>query len=197
VIRRCLPVWALAVVLTTVGAAGCGSSPPLRYYTLTTAPASGERLAAGGNTVPIRVDRVTIPPELDRSQLVRRLDSTRLQIVEGDLWAAPLEDTIRRVLSDDLAARLPPDRVANPFEPSVGEKRQSLSVDIGDFYGDSTCSVTLHASWVLKLSDTESSRGSSDTRIAASGTCTAGAIPAAMSQALGKLADRIAAQVVR
>ena len=157
----------------------------------------GEHLGSGSNTVPVRVDRVTIPTELDRSQLVRRIDATRLQIVEGDRWAAPLEDTIRRVLSDDLAARLPADLVANPFEPSVGEKRQSLSVDIGDFYGDDSCAVTLRASWVLKVSDSQSSRGSQDAQIPAGGSCTSGMIPAAMSQALGQLADRIAADIVR
>ena len=87
---------------------------------------------------PIRLDRVTIPTELDRSQIVRRLDSTQLQIVEDVRWAAPLDETIRRVLSNDLAARLPQGAVANPNEPSVGEKRQSLAVDFSEFYGDST-----------------------------------------------------------
>jgi len=99
----------------------------MHYYTLTEV-AAATRLSAADSTMPIRLDRVTIPTELDRAQLVRRIDATRLQIIEGDRWAAPLDDTIRRVLSGDLAARLPVSMVANPNEPSVGEKRQSLSV---------------------------------------------------------------------
>jgi uncharacterized lipoprotein YmbA len=176
-------------------AAGCASSPPLHYYTLTEVPATS-RLAAADDTVPVRLDRVTIPTELDRSQLVRRIDATRLQIIEGERWAAPLEDTIRRVLSGDLAARLPPNMVANTNEPSIGEKRQSLSVDIGEFYGDPACTVTLRAAWVLKQPDSQSSRGTEEARVAANGDCSgAGTVPAAMSQALAQLSDRIAAAI--
>jgi uncharacterized lipoprotein YmbA len=174
--------------------AGCASSPPMHYYTLTSAPAS-TRLTTVSNNTPIRLDRVTIPSELDRAQLVRRVDSTRLQIVENDRWAAPLEDTIRRVLSDDLASRLPADLVASPLEPSVGEKRQSLSVDIEDFYGDANCTITLRAAWVLKQPDANSQalRGSVEAQVPGASPCTPASIPPAMSQALGQLSDRIAA----
>jgi uncharacterized lipoprotein YmbA len=167
----------------------------MHYYTLTEAPAAG-RLAVPDNTVTIRLDRVTIPTELDRSQIVRRLDPTQLQIVEGDRWAAPLDETIRRVLSNDLAARLPPGIVANSNEPSVGEKRQLLAVDISEFYGDASCAVTLRAAWTLKQPDSQSTHGTEEAKTPAQGACTgAGAIPAAMSQALGQLSDRIAAAV--
>jgi uncharacterized protein len=185
----------LTVAATSAVVAGCGSSPPLRYYTLTEVPATA-RLSAADDVVPIRLDRVTIPTELDRSQLVRRIDATRLQIVDGERWAAPLEDTIRRVLSDDLASRLPPNMVANPNEPTIGEKRQSLSVDISEFYGDATCTVTLRAAWVLKQPDSQSSRGTEEARIPASGSCSGvGPVPTAMSEALAQLSDRIAAAV--
>lgn len=176
-------------------AAGCASSPPLHYYTLTQVPAA-IRLTTADNTLPVRLDRVTIPTELDRSQLVRRIDATRLQILDSDRWAAPLEDTIRRVLSDDLAARLPPNAVANPNEPSVVEKRQSLSVDIEEFYADAACTVTLRAAWVLKQPDSQSTRGREETRVSGRGDCAgAGSVPGAMSQALGDLSDRIATAI--
>jgi uncharacterized lipoprotein YmbA len=185
----------MLAALMSVGAAGCASSPPLRYYTLTEVPATA-RLAIPEGTVPVRLDRVTLPTELDRSQIVRRIDATRLQIVESDRWAAPLLDTILRVLSDDLAARLAPGAVANPNEPSSGDKRQSLAVDILEFYGDATCEVTLRAAWVLKQPDSQVVRGTEEARIPASGACSgAGTLPAAMSQALAQLSDRIAAVV--
>jgi uncharacterized lipoprotein YmbA len=183
---------AVAVAVAVMSAGGCASSPPLHYYTLTDVPATN-RLTSSDNAVPVRLDRVTIPTELDRSQLVRRTDATRLQIIEGERWAAPLDDTIRRVLSDDLAARLPPNMVASPYEPSIGEKRQSLSVDIEEFYGDATCAVTLRASWLLKQPDMQSSRGTEQTLVPANGHCDgSGALPGLMSQALAQLSDRIA-----
>jgi uncharacterized protein len=167
----------------------------MHYYTLTEAPASAP-LPAPDSTVPIRIDRVIIPTELDRSQIVRRLDPTRLQIVEGDRWAAPLDETIRRVLSNNLAARLPAGAVANPNEPSIGEKRQSLAVDISEFYGDSTCAVTLRAAWTLQQSDAQTLRGTEEITASADGSCAgAGPIPAAMSRALGQLSERIATAV--
>ena len=173
----------------------CASSPPMHYYTLTEAPAAS-RLTVAQDMDPIRLDRVTIPTELDRSQIVRRVDSTQLQIMENDRWAAPLDETIRRILSNDLAARLPQGAVANPNEPSVGAKRQSLTVDFAEFYGDSTCTVTLRAAWTLKQSDSGTRNGNEEAKASPAGECKgAGSIPAAMSEALGKLSDLIAAAI--
>jgi uncharacterized protein len=191
-----LMLWIAATMLSwTCLEAGCASSPPMHYYTLSEVPGTA-RLSPTDNTVPVHLDRVTIPTELDRAQIVRRIDATRLQIVEDDRWAAPLDDTIRRVLSNDLAARLPPGLVADPNEPSVGEKRQSLSVDVQEFYGDASCAVTLRAAWLLKPPDSPSSRGTEEIRIPAGTDCAGTAtLPAALSQALAQLSDRIAAVI--
>ena len=167
----------------------------MHYYTLTQVSAPS-RLAIPEGTAPVRLDRITIPTELDRSQIVRRLDSTQLQIVENERWAAPLDETIRRILSNDLAARLPQGAVANPNEPSVGEKRQSLAVDFSEFYGDPTCTVTLRASWTLKQSASNSLHGEEEVTASPPDGCKgAGSIPAAMSRALSKLSDLIAAAI--
>ncbi|MBS0420414.1 MAG: membrane integrity-associated transporter subunit PqiC [Proteobacteria bacterium] len=185
----------LSVAFAGALLAACASSPPMHYYTLTEMPASS-RLTVPENTIPVRLDRVTIPTELDRSQIVRRVGPTQLQIVENDRWAAPLDETIRRVLSNDLAARLPPGAVANPNEPAIGEKRQSLAVDISEFYGDPSCTVTLRASWTLKQSDSRSLHGDEEAKATAQDGCNgSGTIPGAMSQALGQLSEQIAAAV--
>jgi uncharacterized lipoprotein YmbA len=173
----------------------CASSPPMHYYTLTEVPAAS-RLTAQQGMEPIRLDRVTIPTELDRSQIVRRLDATQLEIVEDVRWAAPLDETIRRILSNDIAARLPAGAVANPNEPFAGEKRQSLTVDFSEFYGDPACAVTLRATWTLKQAGSNSLQGNEQTQASPQGGCKgAGSIPEAMSQALGQLSDLIAASI--
>ncbi len=178
-------------------AGGCASSPPIHYYILSESAADA-RLTTAPGVVPVRLERVTVPNELDRSELVRRIDATRVQIVEGSRWAAPLDDMIRRVLSGDLAARLPPGEVADPNEPALGEPRQSLSVDVQEFYGDATCAVTLRAAWVLRQPDSQSVRAREEVRIASGSACSGNdSLPAAMSQALGQLSDRIAAAVAR
>ena len=194
----------IAVTVVLVGA--CASSPPMHYYTLTQI-APETRLTAPSDTAPVQLNRVSIPGELDRVQLVRRLDATRLQIAEQERWAAPLDEMIRRVLAADLAARLPPSLVVDPKESASGERRQGLSVDIQEFYADTGCAVTLRATWVLAAPPSPGAqKGNSEGAPATTqfseetqvpgGTCAgAGAVPEAMSRALAGLSDRIAARI--
>ena len=72
----------------------------------------GNGACAGCEPILLRVERVTIPGELDRLELVRRSSANRLQIAVFDRWAAPLEDMIRRIATADLTARLAPGAVA-------------------------------------------------------------------------------------
>ena len=199
-VERAGPRWsgkeAIARASAAVGVCaviGCASSPPMHYYTLSTVPAAS-RLTVPSDAIPIRLDRVTIPGELDRLDLVRRVDSNRIQIAEQDRWAAPLDEMIRRVLSEDLASSLPPQWVVSPNEPSVGERRQSVAVDVQEFYADATCAVTLRASWTVRSPDNKhTSQGAASVQAPASAECSGNAgIPAAMSQALSQFADRMA-----
>jgi hypothetical protein len=166
----------------------------VRYYVLTVVKPES-RLATSADLVAVRLDRLTVPTELDRAELLQRMDATRIQLLEDDRWAAPLDDMIRRVLTADLAARLPADRVADPNEPAAGERRQSLAVDIQRFDGDSACVVTLRAAWVLKPPDGSSQRGSEETHVASGNCAGAASLPVAMSQALAQLSDHLAALI--
>jgi uncharacterized lipoprotein YmbA len=129
---------------------------------------------------------VRIPAELDRSQLVQRIDANRLRIAEQDRWAAPLDDMIRRVLAADLQARA---ATGTSLEGAV------VAVDIDEFVGDASCSVVLRASWELQGGGANAAPLGSGREIirvpGSSGTCTASALPAAMSEALAQLSERI------
>ena len=154
----------------------------MRFYTLSAVrnEAASTDAASG-----IRVVRVSLPGEIDRSELVRRVDANRLQLAENDRWAAPLDEMVRRVLSDDLRARIP----ATSGDP------ERLSVEIEEFIGDADCTVTLRAAWSLE-SETPTVppiRGYETVRAETGGVCEVGALPAAMSRALGELSSRIAA----
>src|SRR5262249_24644430 len=78
---------------------GClGSTPPTQFYLLPpltgaeTAPAA----SAGGRDRTLGVGPVTVPPYLDRPQLVTRTSRAKLVLADLDQWAAPLPDTIAR-----------------------------------------------------------------------------------------------------
>jgi uncharacterized protein len=188
--------------------AGCASSAPLRFYTLSEiAPANAGAAPAGAPSA-IRVARVRIPAELDRTELVQRIDANQLRIGELDRWAAPLDDMIRRVLSADFQART--------GAATAGQAPATLSVDIEELMGDATCAVTLTASWELKgagaapsqpannaptpdaaasATTSRSATGREIIRIPApsSAACSASALPMPMSQALAQLSERILA----
>ena len=169
-----------AVLSLLLGA--CASSPPTRFYTLSDTP--GEATApAGASQVLITV--VSIPGEIDRPELVRRIGPNQLSVADLDRWAAPLDDTIRRVLTDDIARRVP---------GPVSQPPRLVAVDVREFYGDASCNVTLRAVWALKQAGAEPV--TEEIRVPSSGACPA-TLADTMSTALGQLSDRIIAGVAR
>ncbi len=180
----------------------CGSSPPQRYYTLQPVALPAGTAATGvesANQIVVRLQPVVIPPELNRIELVSRGGPYRLHVADSDRWAAPLDDQIRRTLNDDLAARLPAQLLADPNEPATQEPRRLLSVAVLEFYADEECGATLRADWTLRGPAAATQHGSEqfDTHDAVS--CVAGtpaAQAAAMSAALGKFSERLAAMIL-
>jgi len=170
--------------------AGCGSSPPTRFYILNDIAPSAA-VPAVSNPIAVRVEPLAIAAEVDRPELVTRSGPNRVHVAGSERWAAPLPEQIRRVLSDDLAARLPPGLVANVDEPPSSEPRRSLSIAINEFYGDDSCGVSLRASWSLANPHAQILNGTEQVQIPASTPCS-GELPAAMSRALAALADRLA-----
>jgi len=152
----------------------------MRFYTLSpVSAAAGEN----ANSAAIRVGRVRIPAELDRVEVVQRIDANRLSISEQDRWAAPMEDMVRRVLTADLNG--PANGLAQPSA--------TLNVDIEEFMGDASCNVTLTASWELKGASAPVT-GRESIRVPGSGgTCPASSLPMPMSRALAQLSEKILA----
>ena len=151
----------------------------MRFYTLS--PVGGDNASV---TPALRVTRVTLPGEIDRLELVQRVDANRLQLADNDRWAAPLGEMIRRTLSDDLRARVP---------AAVGEP-ESLYVDIEEFIGGADCAVSLRAAWSIRPPKAldPSKRGYETIRVESPRACQVSVLPEAMSRALAELSDRIA-----
>ncbi len=166
--------------LALIGA--CASSPPSRFYTLSNTAPEATPPAGVGSVI---ITRVTIPGEIDRPEIVRRTGPNQLSIAELDRWAAPLDETIRRVLADDIDGRVP--------TPVPGQQI-AVSVDIHEFYGDGACNVTLRAVWTPR--QPAGQPGSEDIQVPSSGSCPV-TLAATMSIALGRLSDRIIASAAR
>jgi len=193
-----LPLSCLALVF---GLSACGESPPMRYYTLRSiAPAASSAASAGATAAMggarVRLESVALPPELDRLEIVSRAGPYRVQISDFDRWAAPLEEQVRRTLSDDLAARMPTGLVVDPNEPATQEPRRLLSVAFGAFSADDNCEVAARIDWTLSIPHGDAVHGQEELQLPASMPCV-GAVPGAMSTALAQLADRLATGLLR
>jgi len=186
---RLIPVLALLTV------AGCASSPPTRYFALDpVAPAAASGAdRAGGAGVPVKVDAVHIPPALDRESMVRGESGNQLQISSQDRWAGDLGEMIRRVLTQDLASRLPAGMVIAPQSPAP-PKAHGLVVDILTFQPQAG-EVVLDADWTLLQGTQSNPVVRRSVHLTASGASQAQDEAAAMSTLLGQLADDIAQNI--
>jgi len=104
------------IFLAVAGAcfAGCASSPPARYYTISPLTVQEQRSAAtttATNPVSLSVAPVEIPDYLDRLQIVTRDGANGLRLAEFDRWGGSLADNITTVLVENLSGLLPSDRV--------------------------------------------------------------------------------------
>ncbi|HTV50253.1 MAG TPA: PqiC family protein [Steroidobacteraceae bacterium] len=175
-----------ASLLGLLGA--CGSSPPTRYFTLTSLPASAA--ASPSDAPPVRIARVSLPAELDRQQLVRHVGADRVDILEQDLWAGPLDELVLRTLSSDLAARLPPGLVADPAEPVTDAPRRLLYLQFVRLAADDSCAIDLQVDWTLQTPGSEPQRGTERFTVSPHGSCP-DAIPAGISRGLAELSERL------
>ena len=182
----------LIPVLALVTLAGCASSPPTRYFALD--PVSpGAAAATSASGAPVKVDAVHMPPALDRDSLVRGESNNQLQISSQDRWAGDLGEMIRRVLTQDLAQRLPTGTVVAPESPAPASAR-GLVIDILTFQPQSGA-VVLDADWTLLEGTQANPVLRRSAHLTQPATPSAQGEAEAMSALLGQLADDIAAQM--
>jgi uncharacterized lipoprotein YmbA len=170
----------------------CASSPPTHYFALDPiGPAAAAASPAGD---PLKIDAVHIPPALDRSSLVRGESGNQLEISSEDRWAGDLGEMIRRVLTQDLASRLPSGMVIAPESPAPPSAR-GIVVDILTFQPQSGGELVLDADWTLLQGTQSNPVLRRSVHLTATAAPSAQGEAAAMSTLLGQLADEMAAQI--
>jgi uncharacterized protein len=138
----------LALGVMALLVAGCAGSPPVNLYTL-----AAVGLPAA-DTVPhspavVAVGPITLPDYIDRPQIVTRKSAYQLELAAYDHWAAPLYDMLPRVLVEDVALRLPSDRVVAFPQVSDASFDYRIAVDVSRFDVDAGGQATLAARWQL------------------------------------------------
>lgn len=169
--------------LAAIALAGCASSPPNRYFTLSAEPPAS---SAPPRTADWRLASVRLPGVSDRPQLVVRTGPQTVRILEFDKWAEPLDDLVPRVLAQDLALR---QGVQAANGPSV-----RLFVVVDDFMADESGSARLSGRWWRQSPEGQPAAGRPRAFTFATPltSSAATATPEALSRLLGLLADDIA-----
>jgi uncharacterized lipoprotein YmbA len=174
---------------------GCASSPPTRFYNLSSLQeeGSGRRESTSDQGLVIGVGPIKFPAYLDRTEIVTRSSSNKITLSDFDVWAGSLEEDFSRALAENLSVLLSTESVIVYPRLRPGLAKYQIMVDVIRFDGPLGGDVTLIARWALfegKERELVSVRKS--TIIEPSGGKGYEAMVAADSRALEKLSREIA-----
>jgi uncharacterized lipoprotein YmbA len=182
----------MALCTGMVGVCCIGSSPPSRYYTLSTLPRP--EAAAGASTGTVRVAPVSLPESLERPQMVRRTGANTVEVLEFERWIEPLDVLLRNTLVADLASLLPATDVVGASAPGVEDR--TVVVNIQALEATTAGEVRLEAVWFVLAKGADAPERTRQTSVreeARSGQ--PAEVAAATSRAVERLSRDIAAQI--
>ena len=168
--------------------AGC-SSPEPAYYTL--APRPGAPQAGGPRLVELR--RIGLAGYLDRPEIVRNASDYRLRITTGERWGEPFGDLVARVLAENLTQRLAGSTVFTSAGAISASADATVELDVQRMDADAAGQVVLLAQVAVTRGSSRGAAQAQPVRVAVTPTSAATTdYVAALSTALGQLADRVA-----
>jgi uncharacterized lipoprotein YmbA len=119
----------LLAIFATVGLAACVSAPT-HYYTLV--PTANDARASSASAFQFEMQPVLIPVQVDQPQVVVRLNSGALSILETERWSAPLADEFHDALANQMELRLGT-RNLEGLPKAAGSPVISLQTDVRRF----------------------------------------------------------------
>ncbi|MCU0934577.1 MAG: PqiC family protein [Gammaproteobacteria bacterium] len=182
--RRFAAVYCLLATL----AAGCASSPPARFYTLSAVPGP----AGTSSSLSVIVGPVSVPAAVDRPQIVVTVSPNEVRLDESARWAAPLDDNIARVVAENLGAMLGTPRATLASQTLGASADFRASVDVQRFDSAPGQAATLDAVWVVNRTRGGKSQTGRTTVREAVTEASYDALAAAHSRALARLSQDLA-----
>lgn len=178
----------IMIGIAAAAAAGC-TSAPTRFYTLSTVT---EQPAAEPANYSVSVGPVSIPAEVDRTQIVVRKDPNQVTISEFDHWASPLKEDIARVIARNLIVLLGTTQITTFPQSTAADKSYRCVINILNFDSGLGKAATLDALWkVTSAKDGQVYQGRTTVTEPVGGGDFS-AMVAAHSRILGKLSADIA-----
>ncbi len=142
-------------LLVSLLLAACGSSPPVRFFTLSDAGTVGAQDA--DDAVVLGLGPMRMAPYLNRSQIVMRGRGSEVEIDEFVRWAEPLSSAFLRVLAVNVDYAVNGVRVVTfPWESAVKSQIDyRLLGEIIRFEGDTSGRVVLETQWGIVATDSD------------------------------------------
>ncbi|MFO7983181.1 MAG: PqiC family protein [Desulfuromonadales bacterium] len=177
---------------------GCGSSPPARFYTLSSLAVPGETGDSldGQKRQVVAIGPVALADYLENPAITTRSGPNTLTRSEFDRWGGSLRNEVTRVLVENMGQLMTGDAylVLPWLETEAASYR--LQLNITRFEGTSEGPVVLNAGWMIfggeRSSMLESGHASITKPVLDSGYA---AISDAMSRALAELSRQIAGEL--
>ena len=185
--RLCAACLGAAAIL-----AGCAGQQD-HFYALTTLPENAPAATAAFTTHVMLT--ISLPPVVDRRQMVIATSADQLLVLEHERWAAPLSDLVMQTLGRDLEQRRADVLVADRGFDQPSLIPVKLRVDIVHMSVRAGGQATLEAHWrvVDARRNTDEVGGETFTSPVAGGDYAA--VARAFSNDLSSLADRLAAKI--
>ena len=182
-------------LLVSLLLAACGTSPPVRYFTLSDTVPVG--LQDADDAVVLGLGPMRMAPYLDRSQIVMRSSGAEIDIDEFIRWAEPLSTAFLRVVSADVDNAVNGLSVVTfPWESAVWSRVDyRLLGEVIRFDGGPSGRVVLETQWGVVATDSDTwpvppRRRRYEAQMAAPGD------PASLAKAMSEALARFSSDIV-
>jgi uncharacterized lipoprotein YmbA len=167
----------------------CVTSRPDHFYILSAQPPG----ASDTRTTPATQAwlRVTLPSLVDRPELILNTSTNGVVVLEHERWAAPLADLVTQILARDLERRRSDLLVAGQSAGQSGDAAVKVTVDLVQMTVRRGERASIEAHWRILDPRTGGERVGSEVFSAPLAQDGYAAVPQALSDCLGLLADRL------
>ena len=171
--------------------AACGS-PASTYYTLS--PVNGATHATQMHTIVLR--QIALARYLERPSIVLSSADNQVALTPNDLWGEPLGAMLGRVMVEELSQRLPGSVVLSDTGAISAPADAVVELNVLRLDADPSGTIVLRAQFAISRNGKPGTTRAQAVELRAQppGPGLPGAVRA-MSDAVGQLADRIAAEL--
>jgi hypothetical protein len=169
-------------------AAGCASTPASRFYTLSAVTPP----AAPPSDLSVALGPVSVPAAVDRPQIVVTMSANQVRLDEFNRWDAPLQNTIARVVAENLVAMLGTPRVTLSPQMLTADADYRAAIEVQRFESTLGEAATLDAVWTVSRTKNGTTQTGRTTVREPTADKSFDALAAAHSRAVARLSQDIA-----